>query len=276
MVAMGVFMAESRAQPNAEPIAAERKTSRRQIRVVIITVVVIAILLLVPPLAGTWGLAYHWGCERGDLVTVIHLWTPVVLVNAPYNGTAYAAGVLMSGGEPIGGGGGSIEASNGSSEGLFALGEWLIYSTSRQLQSGPGASASCSGSLAPVLAPVLGTVLPAGATVTPVQLGGPGSTVTQGVQTNFTLRGYPSVEWEMNYDPSNQPKANLTACPGGSARVLPIANRINVTVPFQNGSLRAVLSSEQVFIYALLPPGNWLVQASPSGTWAFDYHPPSC
>ena len=209
-------------------------------------------------------------------MAVVDRWTPVVLVSAPYNGTAYAAGILMSNGESIGGGGGSIQAANGSSEGLFALGQWLIYSTSTQLQFGPGSSEGCTGSLTPVLAPVLGAVLPMGALVTPVQLAGPGSTITQGVLANFTLRGYPSVVWEMNYNASNPATANETVCPGGSAWILPIAGTINVAVPYQNGQLSAVLSSEQIFVYDLFPPGNWLVQVSPSGAWAFEYHPASC
>jgi len=251
------------------------KKPRRRLLLLAIVAVVVVVLLLVLPLFGTWGLPYHWGCERGSLVAVGNLWTPVVLVNAPYHATAYAAGVLMSGGEPIGGGGGSIQAANGSSEGLFALGKWWIYSTSTQLQFGPGSSVPCSSSLTPVLVG-LEVVLPAAAYVTPVQLAGPGNTTTHGVQTNFTLRGYPSVKWNTNYDITDQLSANQTACPGGSAWDSPVAHQLNVTVPYQNVSLAATLSSEQVFVYDLLPPGNWLIQTSPSGTWAFDYHPADC
>ena len=262
--------AESRS--SGTPVA---KKPRRRLLAVVIVAVVVVVLLLTLPLVGTWGLPYHWGCKRGSLVAVGNLWTPVVLVNAPYHATAYAAGVLMSGGEPIGGGGGSIVAANGSSEGLFALGNWWIYSTSTQLQLGPGSSAPCSTSLTPVLAG-LEVVLPGAAYVTPIQLAGPGNSTTHGVQTNFTLRGIPSVEWNTNYFSTEQPTANQTACPGGSAWDSPVANRLNVTIPYQNVSLSATLSSEQVFVYDLLPPWNWLIQTSPSGAWAFDYHPADC
>lgn len=231
-------------------------------------------LLLTLPLIGTWGLQYHLACERGSELAYADFWTPLVLLNAPFHGTANATGTLMLNGEPMPEAAGSIQAVNGSSEGLFGLVEYLIYPTYTDLALGAGSSARCTGSLVAVVAGYFVNPQTAGA-VTPVQLAGLGNTVTEGVQTGFTLDTYRTVDWgSVDYDTATKPEGNYTSCAG--FRLFPVYSQLNVTVPYQNRDLRVVLTSIQVFYYDLPPPGNWLVQLSPSGTWAFDYSPTSC
>lgn len=260
-------------EPGPQGISIPKNPGRRLLAVLIVAAVVVA-LLLVLLLFGTWGLPYHWACERGSELAYGDFWTPVVLLNAPFHGAANATGVLMSDGEPIAGAAGSIGAVNGGSEGLFAIGTWLIYSTSTYLALGPGPSVPCTGSLIAVLAPIIGPDPKTGREVTPVQLAGPGSAVTQGVQTSFTLDEYQSVEWNMDYNTSLPPLANQTSC--GPTSFLPFYNQLNVTVPYQGHNLLAVIYSVQVFVYSFPPPANYLIQDSPSGTWAFDYHSVLC
>jgi hypothetical protein len=193
----------------------------------------------------------------------------VVLLNVPYNASANATGVLVLGNEPIPGAAGSVHAANGSSEGLFDLGKWLIYGTSNYLALGPGASTRCSSQLTAVVAPVASGVPRA------FQLAGPGSAVTQGVESSLVLDEYRSVEWNMDYRTSVAPLANVSVCaPPYSA--LPVYSQLNVTVPYQNINFSVAVSSIQVFGYSFPSDGNWLFQSSPSGTWAFAYHPTIC
>lgn len=264
---------EANAKSGPQTTLVPRKPRRRWC-IAAITAVVVIVLLLVLPLAGTWGLPYHWACEREAELAYGNLWTPLVLLNAPFNGTANATGTLMLNGQPVPGAAGSIEAANGSSEGLFGLVRYLIYSTSTDLELGPGQSDHCSGSLTAVVGGYFVNPKTA-ASVTPVQLAPPGSTVTQEVETNFTLETYRTVEWgSMNYNTSAQPALNYSVC--ASTRFYPVYNQLNVTIEYQTSSLSVVLSSEQVFAYYLPPPGNWLIQVSNSGTWAFDYHSVFC
>lgn len=253
--------------------AAAPKSNQRY-RLIEIVAVVVLVLLLVLPLIGAWGLPYHLVCNRGSEIVYGQFWTPIVLVNAPFNGTASATGAITSDGEAVAGAAGSIQTSNGSSKGLFALAPWAIYSTSTSLGLGAGPAAPCRGSSIAIMAPIIVGDPTTGALVTPVSLAGSGSMMTRGVQTNFTLDGYRSVDWNMNYNTSIPPAANQTSCAPTS--LLPVQGRLNITIPFQNSGQNAVVSSIQVFDYFLPPPGNWLIQNTLSGTWAFDYHPAQC
>lgn len=254
--------------------AAPPRWFRRRVLLVGGIAIAVVVFLFVSPSVGPWGLPYHWACEREEELAYGDFWTPVVLLNAPFDGTANATGMLMLNAEPIPGAAGSIEAANGSSDGLFGLVRYLIYTTSTELELGPGASDRCSGSLTAAA----GGYFPSpktGAPVTPIQLAPPGSTVTREVRTNFTLDTYRTVEWgSMNYNTSAPPALNYSVC--SSVKFYPVYNQLNVTIEYQTSSLSVALSSEQVYAYYLPPPGNWLIQESNSGAWAFDYHSISC
>lgn len=247
---------------------------RRRIELVVVTAAVIAILIFVLPLIGAWGLPYHWACERESELGYADFWTPLVLLNSPFQGTANATGTLLLNGEPIPGAAGSIEATNGSSVGLFGLVRYLIFPMSTYLEFGAGRSAPCT---APMEAVVGGYFVNpnTGAAVTPVELASAGRMATQGVQAGFTLDTYHTVGWgSMDYNFSVQPEANLTSCE--SIRLFPVYDQLNVTIQYEDSNLSIVLTSLQVFYYNLPPPGNWLVQNTASGTWAFDFRTASC
>lgn len=258
------------AGPGIAPTPVTRKPRRRWF-VVVVAAAVVVVLLLVLPLLGTWGLPYHFACKRGAKQWSADLWTPVALVNSPFNGSANATGVLMGEDGPIAGAAGSIEAANGSSEGLFALVPWTIYPTSTYLELGAGSPTSCTGSFVAVMASFALGVNPL-SDVTPIQLAGPGSHVTQAVSTGFTLDGYRSVEWNLSYNLSVRTVFGHGNCGGGGFGYFPVATELNVTIPSPDGNLGVVVPSIQLFSYYLRPNGNWLIQTSPSGAWAFDYY----
>ena len=234
-------------------------------------VVALAILLLVLPLAGAWGLPYHLACERVSAPTPEVLWTPVVIADAPHNGTINATGILMNGGDPIAGAAGSVHGANGSSVGLFALASWRIYSTSTRLELGPGSPDVCRGSLVAVMAGRV-RASPTGNGVTPLQLAGPGSFTSHDVPIGFSLQGYGSVEWNLDYNASQPMLFGHGTCGGGAIEYSTALTQLHVSVPYRTTTVGATVSTAVDYEFTLSPNGNWFVQASPSGAYAFDYY----
>jgi len=234
--------------------------------------VVVIALVFVTPFAGGWGFPYHLACSESARGPPAILWTPVVLLNSPFRGSANATGLLIENGAPAPGAGGTITAVNGSSEGLFALAPWQLYSTSNQWVLGDGLGSPC-------IAPELATLLPGaiaspnGSWVTPVQLAAPGNVYSSNVPTQLALDGYESVAFDLNFNDSVHSTGGHGTCGAEGVGLAQSLEAINVTVPLGGYHLPAQVPDVVSLSYFLGPDGNWLIEVTPSAGLAFDFYP---
>ena len=262
-------------ESNLEPsrMAQEATTPRRRSRSLWIAlgVALVVVVVFTAPLAGVWGLPYHQGCRQGSRLASERLWTPVGILNAPFNGSANATALRTSGGKVVTGIAGSVNASNGSTVGLFSLNTWNIYAMSSVWEVGPGSSSACSSAasvqLSPDLIPTSG-----GSFVSPVLLSPSGGTTTS-VVDNFTLAGYASVLFDASYNTSAGQQGGHGTCAGQPISYFTSVEEITVSIPYGTGSISTTISDLVSYAYYLGPNGGWFWQLTPSAGWAFDYTP---
>jgi hypothetical protein len=144
------------------------------------------------------GLEYYGHCIQGSAVNTSKFWTPVLMLNSPFGGSASAiAGVTISSSFTVSAGplslksvetygiGAQINATNGQATGVFQLDTWTTYSTTYSYNTDPP-STPCTQLY---VSHVTGTSL----TYTTEQLLKIGSPADVGEATSFSLDGYPSV-----------------------------------------------------------------------------------
>lgn len=229
------------------------------------------IVVLSAPLAGVWGLPYHQGCQQGKQLASERLWTPVGMLNAPFNGSASATAIRTSGGQVVPGIAGSVSASNGSSVGLFSLSNWNVFEMSSVWEVGPGSSSACGSAVSVQLSPV---PIPAlnGSLVLPVLLAPPGG-MTTSVNDSFSLAGYASVLFDASYDTSTGQQGGHGTCAGQPITYYSAVDEVAVSIPFGTGSIATTVSDLVSYSYYLGPYGGWSWQLTSSAGWAFDYFP---
>jgi hypothetical protein len=90
----------------------------------------------------SWSPLDHFECRPGTVVAQERLLTPLLMLNAPYRGTA--SGTVHESAA----GSWSTTVHNGSATALFVLRDWSIARSLRILAAGPGTNAACPDFLA--------------------------------------------------------------------------------------------------------------------------------
>ncbi len=252
-----------------------RLSSRRILFAILAAAVVVAAIALVPLTVATWSLVEHYACGPGAVVATEQLWTPVVLVNAPYGGFANGTRTVPI---PNGWSSDTIEAANGTAMGLFELDTWSVSPSVRLVVAGPGTNAVCTGYVAAgkplsrfdeiVLLPSENTSSDAGQ-----------MTSLFFADHNGTM--HPSVLFDNGYSENDMV---LSTCGRGRVDLASQASRMVIKVPFILGgpSETASATVDATLNYTYSFPANfgtWSIDDlnagshAPGGGWAFSFVP---
>ncbi len=246
---------------------------------VLLALVVASLLItgiaVIPLVVGSaWSLLGHYVCGPGPAIAREELWTPVVLVNSPYGGSANGTGKY-----PIPGGWWSetVGAVNGSATAALALETWNVSPSLRVLVAGPGPNAVCTGYLATGTMDGMyeNTALQPNGTTS--DAGQPTSIVRADPYAN----SYDSVRFHNGY---SEQDLSVTTCGTSSIVLGTRATSISIEVPFiKDGStLTASATIDATFNYTYSFPANvgtWSIDDlnsgadAPGGGWAFSYAP---
>lgn len=249
---------------------------RRPVLLAAMVVVAIAVaVLLIAPLVQLWGLAYHETCESSSPTETGPLLTPVALLNSPFKGFAQAVGIRTEsqGGQPVPGLAGELNASNGSTVGLFSLNDWTIVSFSNQWTLGPGSPSPCTSSESAQILPTL-IQFQSGGDLVIVPVMNDHNTTDDGLPDSVSSEGYSSVEFDATL-PSGSTGGQGTCSMIGiglSFGITQIDVRIASPLPGV-AAIPAVVPSVVSYEYELPGGGNWIIAASPSAGLAFSYYP---
>lgn len=233
-------------------------------------------------------------CRRGPALASQWLWTPLILLNSPYHGSANGSRsssilTFTSGGltlsSAIGQGTVQIGASDGQATGFFELDEWTIYSTYNQYQAGFEDGACTQPYVAQITSSPCSSGSP-GCQIVTHELLPMGTRSDEGEPTHLSAGGYPSVEFRNGYDPAAPPAGTLMDCAPGltmstSGNQAP-GETLTVTIGGRSasGSLRGDGSSTNTYSYTFPTTGTWSWQAlggSPNnGAWSFRYVGSTC
>ncbi len=209
--------------------------------------IVVAIPLLVPAVG--FGVVEHEVCTTGSVLESRLFWTPIILLNSPYRGNAWANGS-----------GWGINASNGAAVGIFRALDWRLSARENSSAPGPGLATPCTTDLS-------ASYLTTSASGFETELLLPaGSMDDVGEATSFSLNGNASVLFD------NTPTSMLS----GGFQVdncltwnLPSANASSgvypITVPFPG-------SGDRYFVSLLFPaPATYAYKFPFDGAWAAGY-----
>ncbi len=269
-------------EPDAAlPDPLSRKASRGALsRLEVLLALAVASLVVtgiavIPLVVGSpWSLVAHYACGPGPAIAKEDLWTPLVLVNSPYGGSANGTGTY-----PIPGGwsSDSVGVVNGSATAALVLETWSVSPSLPVLVAGPGPNAVCTGFLA------LGT-MDGMYQNTALQ---PNGTTTDAGQPTSIVRAdpyansYDSVRFHNGY---SEQDLSVTTCGASSIVLGARATSIAVEVPFiQDGSTRTASATiDATFNYTYTFPANfgtWSIDDlntganAPGGGWAFSFAP---
>lgn len=231
---------------------------------VVAVAIVIAIPLLVPGVG--FGVVSHEVCTLGPTVESVVFWTPVVMLNSPYMGSAWANGS-----------GSSINATNGQAVGVFRTLDWHLVRLENTSAAGPGISTPCiTGYSATYTVPTPHASTTEG--LLPL-----GSTADVREATSFTADGNASVLFDNTAYTVSSGGVQIGDC---VSRVAAEENATSgvypITVPFPGADRShyvSVLFAESVtYTYAFRLGGRWTVnfaETAPSGAdeggWSFTY-----
>ncbi len=229
-------------------------------------------------------LVTHTACAS-TAVGSVQEWTPLVLLNSPYDGNASAVGLRTAGvnGTSVPTIGGALEAANGAAKGLFTLDTWEIVHERTVSRSGWGQDVRCSVTYQ-------GIDLGASALETSRLLAPPNSTSDAAEPWSFSSAGYGSVVF-YNGLPGNGSilgQYNTTQSGGGLGFCGPFSGPPpaavamsrgtvgeSVLVPFDQGGVTAYAPGSVpdllAFTYNLDPNGTWSWYEAPSGGLAFAF-----
>jgi len=216
-----------------------------------LAVAAIAALPLVASVA--WSPFDHFECRPGTVVAERRLWTPLVMVNAPYGGNASAT-VHESTSVSA-----TISAHNGGAEGFFVLLNWSVAQSLRVLAAGPGTNAECPEFLA---TPGLNYNMYAGYDLLPANTTSDTDEPTA-LTPDPNLLGYGSVAFHNGYVSGDG--VTMTTCSIGREFLQTTSSRTTVEVPFTQDGRTAMAKAtlEYAANYSYEFPGG-------AGTWSID------
>jgi hypothetical protein len=223
----------------------------------VVAAVVVLSLAALPTISSlVWSPLDHYECGPGATVATRDLWTPEILVNAPYGGFGNGTRTYSI---PFGSSSSMVILANGSAGGLFALEEWSIAPAVRILVAGPGANAVCTGFLA------MGRLLNVATGTAYLQPKNLSSNI--GENTSFSYadpygNDYDSVLFHNGY---SEMDFSVSSCSGGPVVMAARASRIAVEVPFSldGSSYTASGTIDGAFNWTYSFPGHF-------GTWSID------
>ena len=230
------------------------------VAVLALSVLVTLAIFAAPSVGSSYGDLAHTGCITGAVLSQETMWTPMLIINAPYGGNATGSWTQIS---PDGTGWSeqTTYASNGSTGGLAVLLNWTVYAAHTGMVAGPGADTSCNSQFVAVSSG------PANAYATiGISHPSPFSDANLSRQFNLTFytpngsTGYPSVFFSAGY--GGLPSSVSSLCPGAFGdRLVWVASSesVRVSVPFElNGAQEFVpetLSALTNYTYTSSTPG---------------------
>lgn len=238
-------------------------------------------------------------CQLGSAIGSQWLWTPVILLNSPYQGSAtgsssttYTTGfTIASGGLSLSSStsrttSDQISASNGQAKGFFELDQWTLYTTYNQWQPGGVIDRSCTQPyVAKITAPCSSG--PNGCALLVQELLSPGSQSDQNEKTAISYNGYSSVRFHNEYT-SRSGVLYVCAPPyNHSTSTTTLTSRsLTVTITLQgsgvsystSGTYSESAGVTNAYSYSFPSVGTWNYQelGSSGGAWAFQYVSSSC
>ena len=269
-----------RPSPAVDPFDPTSSVRRRRGRLVALgaAATVVLLVLVVPSLvpAVGFGIVTHESCGLGRVEASGYFWTPTILVNSPYLGSAWAnwtePGSLTS-----------INVSGGQSAGIFELVEWNLSSARNISTLGPGLNQPCDRSLVPTAAATRDEI--------GYNLAHPLNWSDVNETQNFTYvvdglglgSGYdaPSVRFGNAFDPSSV-RLNISTCGGGPSESDASSTEYPVEIPFaMNGHTLWVggqFPASVRYSYRFPANGVWHISNPTPGVsdvfddgWAFDF-----
>ncbi|MEM3637637.1 MAG: hypothetical protein QXX17_01255 [Conexivisphaerales archaeon] len=222
----------------------------------------------------------HWQCTLGNPIFTTQYWTPIILLNSPYGGSAtgtsstsvYAAfsiaGITSSSQSSLAN---TISAQNGEAVGLFSLDNWTYYYGYNRLVPGEGKDQPCPG---PYVAKdtyhsnkvITYPLLPAGSQSDTNEI------TSFIAQDNQSGNYYPSITFSNGYTTNNDGYRNT--CPGVSTSVQ-VSNTVIAEESFSisasykgvqystNGLIDFTVTTSSSQVYTYYFPGYF-------GIWYFD------
>lgn len=237
--------------------------------------IVVLAVLAASTWVGGWGAVAHSTCVSGGTVDSTLVWTPVILVNAPYGGygTGFATispGVI--GNMWIAGEGSGIP--NGSYGGVF---EWVFANVSENANQsvwGPGANVRCDQKFTVSLVSDYNAYSG--------MMGNQGNWNDSNEPHTFTYasdNGEPSAYFDNGYSIPNEP--NISTC-GTGQRSLPVQSAgftvwLNFTIQGRLTAIPYYLPFPLDYHYTFPAQfGTWQVDSlsapgGPGGGWAFNF-----
>ncbi|MCI4344202.1 MAG: hypothetical protein L3J87_01050 [Thermoplasmata archaeon] len=238
-------------------------------------VIALVVPLLFPGVG--FGLVTHETCELGPVEATGVFWTPMILLNSPYLGWAWAN--LTESGFILG-----INISDGGSAGVFELAEWNLSGTRNVSTVGPGVNHPCVQPLLPTASPSHDE---GGYT-----LAHPLNRSDANETANFSMAdpGFraehppllPSVRFGNAFDPASV-RFNASTCGGGAAASDSSSTEYSFEIPFtSNGHTLLVPAQLPALVsYSYRFPANvgvWQISNPDPGVtelfhggWAFNF-----
>lgn len=267
---------ESQSVPPETGEAHRHRPSRQTVLLaILVAVALVAVTAAVPLAALPWSPLLHYECAPGATVATRELWTPVVLVNAPYAGFGNGTGKYPL---PNGWWSENFTVANGGAAASLELDEWSIAPAVRVVVAGPGANAVCRGYVGTVKLEgeyMSVTLLPAGA-----------ATSDAAENTSFTRadpygNGYDSVLFDNGYSEGD---LTLSTCGGGGIVMGAFSDHLAVRIPFTldgtGYTASATISGTYNYTYTFPgQTGTWSIDDlntgahAPGGGWAFSFTP---
>lgn len=230
----------------------------------------ISLLPVMIPLGS--GLALHRTCIGGAPLATVSLWTPISLLNAPYDGSGTAVAVLASSGERVVTV--STTALNGGANGEFSLDNWTVETAIPSIAVGPGPNEYCT---APYLASDLSRggqyyasnyvagmdLLPSNSTTDAFE---PHQVNITGLIWTGHYETFTSVVFNNSFEPDASIGVSVCGAQAGEFPSTIISSRLTVSIPFTLGTrtllVAAELHTSVTYTYS--------VNATAQGVWRFD------
>lgn len=241
---------------------------------------------------GTQNGPFGYQCELGQEVATQDLWTPIILLNSPYDGSAsgssstttttqyaFHSGDVSLQTSTSTTSSGQLGDNNGAASGYFELDEWAIYSTHNVV----------SGENAPCTQSYVAEIVSKGLGILTEPLMSSGSTSDSGEPTSLDSSpyncpsGYCSITFSNGYSSETAPYYNC-APPSWSSTSTTTVTSVSVTVSISgyatSGTMGETTSATNSFTYNFPRVGTWYYQTLDgsynSGAWAFSYVGSSC
>ena len=257
-----------------------RRPTRATVAVLGVAIVVTLAIYAAPSVGSAYGDLAHTTCLSGARLATEVLWTPQLIINAPYGGNGTGSLTQI---DPTGTGWDqqTTWAENGSTSGMAVTQNWTVYAAHTALVAGPGIDAPCSS---PFIA-VPSTWLPTIATLG-LKHPSPYSDAQLPQQFNLTapnpVGNVTSVIFSAGY--GGVPTSSESDCPGGGVLTwTENSESVRVSIPFEWNGIHAfastTISALTNYTYSTSVPGTYDVEdlaLEPSGFGsglAFSYTP---